>query len=62
MMKRIMCLLMALILCIGLMPFGAMAEGSQVQYLDSDGKIKTAENVTDLTAGGSYDGGWYILT
>ena len=64
--KRIISILLTLVILIGMMPLSAFAAGITVSYLDADGNLKTANNVTEITSGGTYGAGyygegWYIL-
>ena len=60
--KKIICILLTLVMLIGMTSISAFAEGSPVSYLDANGTLKTANNVTEIdTPQDTLSEGWYLL-
>ena len=58
--KKLFSILLTLVMVISMIPVTAFA--GEMTYLDSTGTVKTAEAVTGITSGGSYNAGWYVLS
>ena len=57
--KRLLSLCMALVLCLGLLPVTALAEG--IPYLDENGTQQTAASATQVTNSDTqWTNGWYV--
>ena len=59
--KQIISILLAAVMLIGMTSISALAAGGPVSYRDANGEEKYASGVTEITAGGSYGEGWYVL-
>ena len=46
--KKTLVFLLAALMCLLLLPTAAFAEGSSVSYLDANGTLQTANNVTEI--------------
>lgn len=55
--------LVAVVMFAGMLPLGAITAFAEdgVEYLDANGNVQTANGVTEITDGGEYPAGWYIL-